>query len=61
MVEQTNPQGLEYSELRLWRLMKSHAESGPDELQEILTKDLDGFRGQQPQNDDLTFLIVNFH
>jgi sigma-B regulation protein RsbU (phosphoserine phosphatase) len=60
MVEQTNPRGIEYSELRLWRLMKSHPSLGPEELQEMLIGDLDGFRGHQPQSDDLTFLIVNY-
>ncbi len=40
--------------------MKSHPDLGPDALQDILTSDLDGFRGEQPQNDDLTFLILSY-
>ena len=60
IVEQTNPQGVEYSEMRLWRLMKSRPGLGPDELQDLLIGDLDGFRDGQPQSDDLTFLILSY-
>jgi len=60
IVEQTNPQGVEYSEQRLFRLLKNRPDMGPDELRHALCEDLDGFRGQQPQNDDLTFVILNY-
>ena len=60
IVEQTNPRGVEYSEMRLWRLLKSRPGLGPDELQDLLIGDLDGFRDGQPQSDDLTFLILSY-
>jgi sigma-B regulation protein RsbU (phosphoserine phosphatase) len=60
IVEQTNPQGIEYSERRLWRLIKDKPDRGPDELREALCRDLDSYRAEQPQSDDLTFLILNY-
>ena len=60
IVEQTDLHGIEYSERRLWRLLKSKADLGPDELQDRLIGDLDRFRGEQPQSDDLTFMVLSY-
>ena len=60
VVEQTDRQGAEYSQGRLWGLLKRHAARSPSELKEILSADFDAFRGTQPQNDDVTFMILKY-
>ena len=60
VVEQTDRQGVEYSQGRLWGLLKRHRERSPSELREILSADFDAFRGAQPQSDDVTFMILKY-
>jgi sigma-B regulation protein RsbU (phosphoserine phosphatase) len=60
VVEQTDRQGAEYSQGRLWGLLKKHAARSPSELKEILSADFDAFRGTQPQSDDVTFMILKY-
>ncbi len=58
VVEQTNREGQEYSERRLWQLMKSTASRPPTALRDALSADFEAFRGQEPQGDDVTFMIL---
>ena len=60
VVEQTNRHGEEYSQNRLWGLLKKHDRKTPAELKDILSTDFDAFRGSQPQSDDVTFMIFKY-
>ncbi|HVO40712.1 MAG TPA: SpoIIE family protein phosphatase [Spirochaetia bacterium] len=60
IVEQTNREGLEYSQARLYRLLKSHRDLSPSDLKDALSSDFETFRGDQPQGDDLTFVILKY-
>ncbi len=61
VVEQTSRRGAEYSQARLWGLLKRHAADSPAALGEALTADFDSFKGDQPQNDDVTFMIMKYN
>ena len=60
VVEQRNRQGEEYSQTRLWKMLKDNMDLSPHALRETLVSDFDSFRGIQPQGDDLTFLILKY-
>ncbi len=60
IVEQTDSRGEEYSERRLWRLIREHSDLTPEALRDMLCADLEAYRGEEPQGDDLTFLILGF-
>ena len=60
MVDQTDGNGNDYTEQRLWRLLKTNCGLEPGKLAETLAADLASFRGDAPQRDDVTFVIVKY-
>jgi sigma-B regulation protein RsbU (phosphoserine phosphatase) len=60
VIDQTNGNGRDYTEQRLWSLLKGHGGLSPQQLSEKLTADLASFRGEAPQRDDITFVIMKY-
>jgi sigma-B regulation protein RsbU (phosphoserine phosphatase) len=58
--EQDNPQGEEFGEDRLLKLVKKCIQEKKD-LTEILPACIDDFRRNIPQHDDMTFLLFRFY
>jgi len=58
LVDQKNTFGLEYSENRLWKLLRTHAGLPVSEIRDHLSADCERYREGQPQGDDLTFMIL---
>jgi serine phosphatase RsbU (regulator of sigma subunit) len=58
VVDQRNRDGAEYSEPRLWKILKTNSGLSPQALKETLLADFESFRGDQPPADDLTLLIL---
>jgi len=60
VVDQTDGNGRDYTEQRLWGLLKTNCELTPKKLAETLAADLRSFRGEAPQRDDITFVIAKY-
>lgn len=58
IIEFKNEQGEEYSESRVIEIILSNADKKPDELKEIVLADFAEFQGGRPNQDDLTFLVL---
>lgn len=58
VIEQCNAAGEEFSEKRLWTLLRANAGMDPKGVCEVLLRGLTQFRGREPQRDDLTFLAM---
>jgi len=61
IVEQTDRSGSEFSEKRLWSFLKGNADEDLLVIRDRLCTALEDFRGEEPQNDDLTFLLLKFN
>lgn len=60
VVEQTNARGEEYSPRRLWAHLKKSGSLPPREISESLSADLATFRTNEPQKDDMTWVILRY-
>jgi len=60
VIEQSNRQGEEYGEVRLWKALRSNASLPAANLRDALLAELEGYRGEQPQGDDVTFVILRY-
>jgi sigma-B regulation protein RsbU (phosphoserine phosphatase) len=60
VTDQTDGNGRDYTEQRLWGLLKTNGGLTPQQLSDKLTADLRSFRGDAPQRDDITFVIVRY-
>ena len=60
VVEQRNKAGEEYSEKRLWKMLRGNASLPVGALAEALTADVATYRGEQPQGDDLTCVLLRY-
>ena len=60
VTDQTDSAGRDYTEQRLWGLLKTNGELTPQQLSDKLAADLRSFRGDAPQRDDITFVIVKY-
>jgi len=60
VVDQTDSSGHDYTEQRLWRLLKASGGLPPQQLSTKLTTDLASFRGDAPQRDDITFVVMQY-
>jgi phosphoserine phosphatase RsbU/P len=58
VTEAMNVQGEEYGENRLTQLLMQNSHLNAQELQNMILKDINEFRGNTPQNDDITLAIV---
>ena len=58
LTEYRNPEGNEYSERRLRRVLQKHAALEPDELGKTILRDLAAFANQEAQDDDVTLVVV---
>jgi len=61
VVDQTDRMGRSYSEQRLWGLLRGLGDLEPRELASRLTGELASFRGEAPQRDDITFVVMEYH
>ena len=60
LVDQRNACGAEYSENRLWRLLRTHADLPVQQIRDRISSDCERFREGEPQGDDLTFMMLRF-
>jgi serine phosphatase RsbU (regulator of sigma subunit) len=60
VIDQTDNSGHDYTEQRLWGLLKMHGGLTPQQLSGKLAVDLASFRGDAPQRDDITFVIMKY-
>ena len=60
LVDQRNPGGEDYTEARLWKLLRKHPDLPVEELGSVIERDCERFRQGQPQGDDLTFMILRY-
>ncbi len=60
VIDQTDGNGHDYTEQRLWGLLKTHGGLAPQQLSGRLAADLSSFRGEAPQRDDVTFVIMKY-
>lgn len=60
VVEQTNARGEEYSPRRLWARLKTSGHLAPREISQSLSEDLAAFRTNEPQKDDMTWVVLRF-
>ena len=60
LVDQRNVNGAEYSENRLWKMLRTSAELPVQEIRDALSADCERYREGQPQGDDLTFMMLRF-
>lgn len=58
VIEMMNEQHEEYGEIRLHNLLKYSRHRAPNEIIELIKKDLDAFRLNQQPMDDVTILII---
>jgi sigma-B regulation protein RsbU (phosphoserine phosphatase) len=58
IIEQTDPSGDEYSVERFCRVVTEHVAESPDKIREAVFKSVTQFRGVQPQDDDMSLLIL---
>jgi len=58
LTEYRDPQGREYTERRLRRLLLSHCHLEPDAILSKVLSDLSEFAGNAPQEDDITIVVV---
>ncbi len=58
LVEAVDPNGAEYGDKKLRRLLKKNMSKGLDDMYEVLTKDMDDFRQGTPLEDDNTWFIL---
>jgi sigma-B regulation protein RsbU (phosphoserine phosphatase) len=58
--DQTDSGGRSYTEQRLWAVLKSSKGLAPEQLAGRLNADLASFRGDAPQRDDITFVIMKY-
>ena len=59
ITEAQDPEGNEYDEERLIRLLREHAEQGAVAALDGVLRDVAGFRATGPRQDDMTLLIVH--
>jgi sigma-B regulation protein RsbU (phosphoserine phosphatase) len=48
----------QFTEARLEHIIKSPGATSPDTLKKMIVDALQDFTGQEPQSDDITFVIV---
>ncbi len=61
VTDQTDNSGHDYTEKRLWKLLKAKGDVvDPGDLSATLSADLSSFRGEAPQRDDITFLVMKY-
>ncbi|WP_020613087.1 SpoIIE family protein phosphatase [Sediminispirochaeta bajacaliforniensis] len=60
LTEQQNLDGQEYSMTRLFSVIKTYREEGPESIRDHIRKDFNRFRGDAPYHDDVTFLIFRY-
>lgn len=58
LTEYRNPDGREYGERRLRRILQKHAALDADDMGKTLLRDLSSFAQQAPQEDDVTLVVV---
>jgi phosphoserine phosphatase RsbU/P len=56
--DQHNPEGEEYGRARLGRVLKSGCEQPPGAIVNAIMADLDEFKGDKPQFDDQTLVVI---
>ena len=60
LVDQRNRDGDDYSEARLWRLLRTHADRTVGEMRDAIEADGEQLRKGEPPVDDLTFMIFRY-
>jgi serine phosphatase RsbU (regulator of sigma subunit) len=48
----------QFGEERLEKLIREHGASTPDKFKNVLKGDIEAFTGNEPQSDDITYVIV---
>jgi sigma-B regulation protein RsbU (phosphoserine phosphatase) len=60
VIDQIDGGGETFTERRLWELLKSCTARAPHELSHALSAGLASFRGDEPQRDDVTYVIMRY-
>ena len=58
LVEQTDAQGAEYGERRIWEQLRRNANLTPEQVVQSISQDLAAFRGEEAQRDDVTYMLI---
>ncbi len=58
LTEAVNPNGEEFGDARLEQLVRRHRRLRPAELETLIMKEVDGFKGVAPQQDDVTLVVA---
>ncbi len=60
VVEQINPKGEEFGEKRLYKVIKNNKSAEIGKLKDKILEEITSFRASQPQNDDITIVILSY-
>jgi sigma-B regulation protein RsbU (phosphoserine phosphatase) len=60
LVERTNHEGQEYSEMRVKQTLLKHAEKSAEEINRIIIEDHEKFCDGYPQEDDITYIVLKY-
>ncbi len=59
--EQKNPEGDEYGQKRFFRIIQKNAHRDLMDIRNNLYEDVERFRGNHPQQDDMTLIMMRYH
>jgi sigma-B regulation protein RsbU (phosphoserine phosphatase) len=60
VVEQCNMQREEYGLSRITSILRENSSRNIDEIRDLATADINAFRGEEPQHDDISFLLARY-
>jgi len=60
IVEQTNKEGIEYSDNRIKKILKKYKKNKLNDIMNFIIKDLDNFKKTHHQKDDITLMMLKY-